>query len=1649
MAKLTFKNNQVEDFTFILSTRSYKHLGQISNIDGINCALSLNSPDTINFSVHKTLDNHTEALWNEVTDLRLIYVKELNEYFEINVTLNDYSTDITKEIVATSLCESELSQYNIKGLEVNTEDDIARSDYVVTTFYNPNNAKASLLNRVLNASNISHYKIGHVDNSLYEIQRSFSVDGTTVYDFLTGDCASQFNCLFLFDSMTRTINVYDLYTNCNNPECNYRGEFDDVCPVCGGNDISYFGEDTTIYVDKQNLTDSITFETDMGSVKNCFKIVGGDDNITAAIRNVNPNGTDIIYYISDEQKKDMSDALNSALKSYDKLCSDYNDKYISVNENIYEALDKILYYTSEMMPTIEHAETNATKEAAKLTEANLSPLGLTSVTTSTSVATVNSALKSYAKVYIKSGYFKVEIDTDTGVTNSFEYVGTDADGNHYGTWYGRFKVTNYSDEEDVAVSEYIQVKVYDLYGDFLKQKIRKSIAQDDADSEDGNIYDVLSIKDLTKFKDALTHYCLNRLTSFYDAIQSVLDILVEEDQASNGADWYEGIYVPYYDKLQACQSEIDKRQATINTWTRSKDSYIEQRTNIQNILNFEKYLGTDLYNEFCSYKREDVYSNDNYISDGLSSSEVLEKAQELLETAKEELVKSGTRQHSISSNLYNLLCMKEFKPIVDMFDLGNWIRINVDGTIYRLRLIGYTIDFDNIQNINVTFSDVTKTQNCRSDIDSILSQAKSIASNYSYIAKQASKGESANSSINAVLRDGFNASLAMVKNADSEEVTIGKNGIRLKRYDDINDWYDPEQAAFIHNTLVFTDDNWRTVATAMGKIQFTLDGTKHESYGVNATHIIAGTMVAGDIYSGNYSSTNKVGTHLDLETGSFVFGGDRIVFDSYTNELVLNNVLVKMTDGSNTSLTKVITDANAVVARVDHIEADYADIGSLHALEAKIDKITSNEITTEYLKANYATIEELEATNATIKNLDAVYATIDNLNATNANIKKLNAEKADIKYLESKYATIENLNATNGKIETLESKSITTENLDANIANIDLAHIKKLYANSAIITSLEAEFATVGSLNATNAAIGKLDTVYATIANLNAAVGRIDKLESTSITTGNLDANIANIDLAHIKELYADSAFITSLTSMTQNTIISTVDTQMVKDLIAGHATINDLFTNNFTIGSDRNGSVKINGSTMQFNDAKGNTYVQLGTDAKGGHSLIVKDSNGTVLLNGSGITENAIADGLIVDKMVKKKDTTYSGISADALNIDSVVTGINSSSTTIKSSQIYFDEEGQSLNTKLVNMTNKLSEEIDNKVSKNGVYSSYIESTNGNILTNNKGTVLSVVLKKGNDVIDADGKLYRYAWRRTTTNGVMDNWSAIGKTVTVESNAFTGNITYIVDIMESSTITDTNGNVLTDASSNVLEAYLPIISSSITLYKDIDEKLTTNYYTKKETTSEVITILGTTDISKINGKESSIVSTINTTKDTVASHSQTLTQQATDIESVTTKAATIEQDLNGFKISVGKTYETKDHLTTNYYTKTETPDAVVKVLSNTDVSKIDGKEFSVINEINTTKATVAGYETRISKTEKDTSAINTWKGEFVTQYNKFTASVSKTYATNKKVDELANGNNLLRNSDTLIFEGYSLGAKLVDASGNVLTDANGNFVVA
>lgn len=943
----------------LLQNRSFETIGAVTNVHDFIYKEHFNSPNEISFTIYKDNGETIHPLWDSLINFKIIYIPEFGERFEIAISTASAQTTI-KSVTGTSLCESELSQIRLYDIEINTEHDIANISYdpqFPTVFYrNPQELhnydwtdskyrdysdekkkevlkRSSLLHRILEKA--EHYSIGTVDKSLKNLQREFSISDTDIYSELTGELAEEFHCIFLFDSLTRTISAHDLYHTCKS--CGYRGDFTHKCPECGSTEFEgQYGMDTSVFISNENLAEEISLDSNKDSLKNCFYVEGGDEIITAAVKAMNPNGTNYIYDFNHDTETDMPKALSAVIKSYDELykhyvttksfplnsaaVNNYNTVvrevnalfsddpsicfaqlqqtltgYASVIEAIYEATDLYGFLKDSMMPTIRidglgledslqniltgFREGFSTLNAdGSTTKSFPNQIAIRNHTTAIQ-SSVENAIQKSAKLYYSTAYYNLEITT-------LNY--TQATSSSYGTWKGTFTLESLA-EKDPQTGENLQkqspqvtLTIVDHLELYLEQSIYKKMTKDKS-----KYSEVTSLKmDFNTFKEKITHYSLSELARMKESFQACLDIIISAEFPESAKALSQRYYDFYSKRFQYIDlTEQPKREAQIKrvqalysfdssaNKTSGILSDVKNETNrildfkkylLSNPLKYEAYQGEDLWKTFCAYRREDKYTNSNYISDGMNNAEIIAHAKKLLDTAKKELYTASNPQYTLSANMDNLLALEAFAPLTDAFSCGNWIRLEIDGDIYRLRLLSYQIAFDDIASIDVEFSTVEKLWSGNSDLKSILTSAKSIAGSYSYTTQQVKQSLSASNYVNSWIEEGLAATAAKIINDhDTQAITIDQNGILCREYDDIQDAYSPFQARFINNGLYVTADNWKTVKAALGKFIYSQGGTEKTAYGILAESLVGKFIIGEQLFIQNSAG------NLIFDSGGF------------------------------------------------------------------------------------------------------------------------------------------------------------------------------------------------------------------------------------------------------------------------------------------------------------------------------------------------------------------------------------------------------------------------------------------------------------------------------------------------------------------------------------------------------------------------------------------------------------------------------------------------------------------------------------------------------------------------------------------------------------------------------------------------------------
>lgn len=250
---------------------------------------SINDIDTIELSIDKyiydgKMKKVLNPLWDEIKDERLICLNN-QEYFVIKT--NDFrSSESKKSVTAYSL------EYKLGKIDIFFED-IAFSLMV------GDNEDIYNLNQYMKDE--TGWKFGHIDDAVrYDVLgeektdklRFFSSVDTRWYNFLTEDIAQAFNCSVYFDTLNKTVNLYD---------------------------VNSVAENIQIYLSSDNYIRDIKRVSSTEDIVTRMNIVGSEEmDIIGSVVTGYPYIEDYNYFMNNGE---MSDELISDILKYNEMVS--------------------------------------------------------------------------------------------------------------------------------------------------------------------------------------------------------------------------------------------------------------------------------------------------------------------------------------------------------------------------------------------------------------------------------------------------------------------------------------------------------------------------------------------------------------------------------------------------------------------------------------------------------------------------------------------------------------------------------------------------------------------------------------------------------------------------------------------------------------------------------------------------------------------------------------------------------------------------------------------------------------------------------------------------------------------------------------------------------------------------------------------------------------------------------------------------------------------------------------------------------------------------------------------------------------------------------------------------------------------------------
>lgn len=316
----------------------------LGGIDTSTASLSLKTNNTaeLTFTVDKYINNTVTDGYEELDELMELYCDGI--WFKIvdPPTINNDGLRETKEITAESY-EIMLTQYKLKNFKINMgEEDSYEMMYQAThdtnkfyqiKFYDSENEDLSFLHLVLKHADVPGWHIGYVDNITPDDDGkllpnnicNFEVDDQNVYAFLTQEAAQAYKCVFEFDTVNMTINVY-------RPDS--------------------LGKDTNVVLGFRNIQNSITISRDENLVTQ-FYVEGLDDYNIDAVNFGDSVITDLSYFICEPH---MDTSLQEKYNAWQSYRESRREEFINLSKEYNKNLE-VLTELMNRVP-IDTAQTN-------------------------------------------------------------------------------------------------------------------------------------------------------------------------------------------------------------------------------------------------------------------------------------------------------------------------------------------------------------------------------------------------------------------------------------------------------------------------------------------------------------------------------------------------------------------------------------------------------------------------------------------------------------------------------------------------------------------------------------------------------------------------------------------------------------------------------------------------------------------------------------------------------------------------------------------------------------------------------------------------------------------------------------------------------------------------------------------------------------------------------------------------------------------------------------------------------------------------------------------------------------------------------------------------------------------------------------------
>ena len=276
--------------------------------------------------------------------------------------------------------------------------------------------------------------------------------------------------------------------------------------------------------------------------------------------------------------------------------------------------------------------------------------------------------------------------------------------------------------------------------------------------------------------------------------------------------------------------------------------------------------------ELENYKYETTYQDDAFIQTSqMSLVEIQDMAQSLYDQSVSALNRASHPRYEITIDSINFMLLPEFAPIINSIDnnadermkqvLGSSFFLEVDNEEYiEPILLSVHLNFSDPTDFSLTFANRYRLDNSYWMFDDLYGESAKTSSTINFDISGLKDWESYQNDLVSFANSSLDLSRnALINDSVNIDMVFDSTGLIGKKFNPDSGDYLGEQVWLTYNTLAFSKDKFKTVETAVGKIQMP-DGTY--GYGING-----GVIIGKILFGSSMTIANKDNSIVMDENG--------------------------------------------------------------------------------------------------------------------------------------------------------------------------------------------------------------------------------------------------------------------------------------------------------------------------------------------------------------------------------------------------------------------------------------------------------------------------------------------------------------------------------------------------------------------------------------------------------------------------------------------------------------------------------------------------------------------------------------------------------------------------------------------------------------